>query len=79
MTNANKEGQPLYPGESEPIKAAVHIGLFSLAAMCLGYNSLAWSARKERHLLINIFIYGALAAYEGEQIRHHLTAAKQKE
>lgn len=62
----------LQPGEAEPFKAGVHLGLFGLAVACVGYNLMAWTERRERHLLQNVAVYGALTLYEYQQIRSHV-------
>lgn len=59
------------PGEAEGFKAGVHLGLFGLAVACLGYNVMAWGERRQSHLLRNVVVYGALAVYEGYQIKRH--------
>jgi hypothetical protein len=60
-----------YPGESEGVKYAVHGGLFALAAVCAGYNVIAWALRGETHLARNAAIYAALSALELAQMEHH--------
>ena len=62
----------LYEGEAEGFKAGVHLGLFGLAVACLGYNLMAWGERKDRHLLRNVAVYGALTVYEYHQITSHV-------
>lgn len=59
-------------GNAELFKASVHLSLFGLVVTCLEYNMMAYSQRREGHLLRNIVIYGGLAFYEGAQIVHHL-------
>lgn len=63
----------LTAGEAELFKGGVHLCLFGLAMMCFGYNTMAWSQRRERHLLTNVFVYGGLAWYELHQLRRHFT------
>ena len=60
------------PGNAEKFKAGVHLALFALASMCLGYNAMAYAARRERHLAVNVLVYGSLAAYEVDQVYKHL-------
>ena len=60
-----------YPGKAEPLKLAVHGGLFALAAVCAGYNLVAWALRGDRHLARNAAIYGALSALELSQMERH--------
>ena len=60
-----------YPGKAEPVKYAVHGGLFALASVCLLYNVGAFLLRRERHLARNVALYGALAAIELEQMERH--------
>jgi hypothetical protein len=58
-------------GTGEGFKAGVHLGVFGLAVMCLGYNALAFSERRERHLAANVGVYAALAWFELRQIVRH--------
>lgn len=60
-----------HPGESEPLKLAVHGGLFTLAAVCAGYNAVAWILRGDAHLARNAAIYTALSALELAQMERH--------
>lgn len=62
-------------GEAEVFKAGVHLCLFGLTVMCLGYNLMAWSQRRERHCLVNASIYGSLTWFEFRQIHRHLVHA----
>jgi hypothetical protein len=64
----------LRSGSGEEFKAAVHLGVFGLAIACLGYNALAYSQRKERHLLSNVVAYTGLAAFEVYQMDRHWKA-----
>ena len=60
-----------YPGRAEPVKYAVHGGLFALASVCAGYNLIAWTLRGDRHLARNAAIYAGLAALELSQMERH--------
>ena len=60
-----------FPGESEGVKYAVHGGLFTLAAVCAGYNLIAWALRGDTHLARNSAIYAGLAALELAQMERH--------
>lgn len=62
------------PGHAEQFKAGVHFGIFALAAMCFGYNLMAWAQRRDTHLAINVGVYGGLMEYERQQIVRHLRA-----
>lgn len=42
---------------------------------CLAYNSMAWGQRRERHLAVNVLVYGLIAAYEVDQMVRHWDAA----
>lgn len=59
------------PGHAEGFKAAVHLSVFALAAMCLGYSAMALSQRRQRHLVMNVVTYAALAVFEGYQVLKH--------
>jgi hypothetical protein len=59
-------------GEAEYFKATVHLGLFGLAIAAGLYNLMAWTQRREGHLLKNVGVYSALVVYEAAQIRRHL-------
>jgi hypothetical protein len=61
-------------GRCEPLKLSVHAALGSLALLCLGYNSLAFLRRRERHLAMNVLLYGSLLALETRKVRHHREA-----
>lgn len=61
----------LHPGELEPLKANVHRALGTLAGVCAVYNLSAWLVRREKHLLVNGFLYALLTAVEHEQVKHH--------
>jgi len=63
-------------GEAEIFKGFIHLGLFGLGVTCAAYNAMAWSQRRENHLLKNVIVYGALAWYEGVQISRHLIGTK---
>jgi TM2 domain-containing membrane protein YozV len=60
-------------GHAELFKAGIHFGIFGLAAMCLGYNAMAFGQRGERRLLVNTILYAAALAFETNQIVRHLT------
>ena len=62
----------LHPGEHEPAKTVVHVTVGLLSILCLSYNLAAWWLRRERHLGVNVLVYGGLAIYEGFQVRRHL-------
>lgn len=66
----------LMPGVAEWPKFGVHLCLFGLTAMCLGYNAIGWTQRRERHLAVNVGIYAALALFECRQLARHLDAAR---
>jgi hypothetical protein len=60
-----------HPGEAEGVKYAVHGGLFALAAICAGYNAVAYVLRGQTHLARNAAVYLALSALELTQMEHH--------
>jgi hypothetical protein len=53
------------------VKYAVHGGLFALAAICAGYNAVAYVLRGQTHLARNAAVYLALSALELTQMEHH--------
>jgi hypothetical protein len=59
-------------GNAEQFKGFIHLGIFALASMCLGYNALAYGQRGERRLLTNTGVYALLLLYESTQIQRHL-------
>lgn len=59
------------PGTHELLKASVHGVLGSVAAICGGYNAIAFSRRGEVHLAVNIIVYVAVVAYELKKILRH--------
>ena len=59
-------------GEWEPLKAGVHGLLLAVAAVCAVYNVSAWSWRRERHLAVNVGVYGGLVGFEVYQVWRHL-------
>jgi hypothetical protein len=59
-------------GEAEMTKAAAHVGLGLLAALCCGYNVVAWWFRREGHLAANAAVYGALTAFEVRKVMSHV-------
>ncbi len=61
----------LCSGSGEEFKAAIHLGIFGLVVTCLAYNALAYSQRKERHLLANVVVYTGLVAFEVYQMDRH--------
>lgn len=58
-------------GDHEAVKGSVHAALGLLAGLCLAYNACAWIRRGERHLAVNIAVYGALARWEWQIVRRH--------
>ena len=58
-------------GESETLKGSVHGALGLLALVCVGYNAIAWSLRREPHLAVNVGLYGLLVALEAKKVGHH--------
>lgn len=61
-------------GEAERAKAAVH-GVMGLGAgVCLAYNAVAWTYRREMHLAVNTAIYLAAVVFEARKVAHHLTS-----
>ncbi len=63
-------------GSCEPLKASVHgtaLGLFAVMGL---YNAAAWLSRREQHLAVNAVLYAALAAWEQQQVAHHLEALR---
>lgn len=68
-------GDPLcLPGEAEVFKFGWHLGLFGLALTAAGYNAMAFSERRQRHLFVNAFVYVGIAWWESHQMRRHLDA-----
>lgn len=59
-------------GEHETFKLSVHASLGTLALACLGYNTIAFLRRGERHLAANAVFYAALVALEARKVGHHL-------
>jgi hypothetical protein len=59
-------------GQHEILKAGVHGATLGLAAVCAAYNFSAWLARRQRHSWVNAVLYGTLAAWEVQHVRHHL-------
>lgn len=60
------------PGEAELFKGSIHLGMFGLAVTCLAYNAMAYSLRKQQHLLTNAVVYAGLSWFEARQIQRHL-------
>ena len=59
-------------GEHEYLKAGVHGLLLAVGAVCVTYNVTAWSWRREKHLAVNVALYGGLVGWEVYQIWRHL-------
>lgn len=59
------------PGEKENLKGAVHGAALLLAAICGGYNAIAFLRRREAHLAINTALYVGIALWELEHVKHH--------
>lgn len=62
----------LTPDHAEPFKTLVHVGAFGFMTMCLGYNAMAWSERRETHLAVNTAAYAGGCLWELFQIYEHL-------
>jgi hypothetical protein len=58
-------------GQAEPLKLAVHGSMGLLAALCCGYNAVAFALRREGHLAVNVALYGTLVALEARKVQHH--------
>ena len=58
-------------GCGERFKGGYHGAIGILAIGACAYNLLAWLHRKDRHLAVNVAIYGSLTAYEIHLIGHH--------
>jgi hypothetical protein len=65
----------LHAGCREPLKGAVHGTLEALALVCLSYNVLAFAARREPHLALNVGLYTALVWWEHRAVGHHRSPA----
>ena len=63
----------LTPDHAEAYKALIHVGLFGFLTMVLGYNAMAWTQRRERHLAVNTVVYAAGVAFELVQIKRHIS------
>lgn len=61
----------LASGKGEIYKGTVHLGLFTLAAICGAYNLGAAVVRPHPRLFLNVALYGALAAFEATQVHGH--------
>lgn len=59
------------PQAAEHLKGAVHVLLMVTAGACLAYNAAALLWRHERHLMVNVCVYGTLVAFEAEKVRKH--------
>lgn len=66
-------------GEAEVFKGGVHLLLLCLSSMCLGYNAMAFTSRREVRLLVNLGVYAALTWFEGVQMLSHLRCALEEE
>lgn len=60
-----------HSGEQEHLKAGVHAASGALALLCAGYNVIAWTQRRERHLMVNSLAYALLTVWEAVKVRHH--------
>lgn len=60
-----------HSGEREHLKAGVHAAIGVLSLLCAGYNVIAWTQRRERHLAVNTLAYACLTVWEGVKVRHH--------
>ena len=58
-------------GVQEGAKCAVHLAVFIPAALCAGYNLIAYVRRGDFHLAVNSVIYTALLVWEAHHIRGH--------
>lgn len=58
-------------GQHEQIKGAFHGALMTLSLICLAYNALAWKARGQKHLAVNVGVYSALCGFEVVQVLRH--------
>lgn len=65
----------LQSGNRETFKGCYHGALGVFAAGALVYNLAAFSVRKERHLALNVLLYGALVALESRKTAHHMDGA----
>ena len=60
-----------HAGSCEPLKGSVHAALGLLALVCVSYNLLAWTCRRETHLAVNVGIYSAIVWLEHRAVQHH--------
>lgn len=60
------------PGVAEPAKTVIHLSLFGLLAVVTAYNAVAGAERKDRRLLANAVLYGAMTLFEARQVLRHL-------
>jgi hypothetical protein len=65
-------------GNCEPLKAAVHGVVLTLAAVCAAYNTAAWLKRRQRHLAINAVFYATAVWLERCHVQHHLAACEER-
>lgn len=60
-----------HAGCREPLKASVHGVFLGAALVCLGYNLIACALRRERHLAVNVLVYGSVVWFETRAVAHH--------
>lgn len=58
-------------GQCEGVKLTVHAALGAIALVCLGYNAISFVRRFEKHLALNVVMYGALVWMERRKVSHH--------
>ena len=58
-------------GVREGLKGCVHLAVFIPAALCAGYNLIAWTKRGDRHLAVNSLLYLTLLIWEAGHIKRH--------
>ena len=61
-------------GNCEELKLGVHGTALALAMVMGAYNAAAWLLRRQKHLAVNAVLYGALAAWEIQHVKHHWRA-----
>jgi hypothetical protein len=66
----------LMPGEYELVKAGFHGTALGLAVVMGAYNAAAWFRRREQHLAINTVLYVLLAAWEHQNVAHHVASLR---
>lgn len=57
--------------EAQGVKGAIHGVVFTLAALCGVYNSVAFYCRHDRHLLVNAVVYLGLMGFEVFNVHRH--------